>query len=250
MLITDDPFADAAAPAEESGNLLGPGFMHVIALRAALGHFGYSGDRRALEQGFASARALIASRSALGEAARPDLTELRLLADEVPEFGQLLTVASGEAETAVKAAAGRLWASLGLMSPPDGWSASERDTARMVFACACGPASATGPAWVQASLRRLSAARLATALTDQLSANEDLWMQTLGERYASLRHRCAPRTMIRSRGLSDLVRDDANCRAAVTRRLEGWLAEGARVDLLGAHLEAAVVHVRTPDRIA
>jgi hypothetical protein len=126
----------------------------------------------------------------------------------------------------------------------------------MVFACACDPAASTGPAatpgaqWLQASLRRIAASRLAGLIADDLCRSEAVWLTALGERYGSLRHRCAPRTSRRSRGLAEMLAADPETRRAVTRRLEGWVAAGGHPHELPAELEAAVVHARTPSRLA
>ncbi|HEY6526570.1 MAG TPA: hypothetical protein VIY10_22480, partial [Solirubrobacteraceae bacterium] len=71
-----------------------------------------------------------------------------------------------------------------------------------------------------------------------------------GDRYESVRHRCARRTTWRSLGLSDLLRGDELSRTAVTRRLERWMADGGLLPTLAGELEAAIVHARTPARFA
>jgi len=143
-----------------------------------------------------------------------------------------------------------MFTSLDVTARAPRWSAAERDTARMVFAYACGPVTAKSPEWLARSLRRISAPRIAAQLCAELARRESVWTAALGDGYASLRHRCAPRTRIRSRGLADLLRADADCRAAVTARLERWVISGGALQELPRELEAAVVHVRTPARLA
>lgn len=120
----------------------------------------------------------------------------------------------------------------------------------MVFACACTPAAQTNPARLQAGLRSLAAARFAELLGQELADSEEAWTRALAGRYDSVRHRCAPRTTRRSRGLSELLQSDEHAREAVVAGLERWLATGARLGVLADVLEAAVVHARTPARLA
>ena len=224
--------------------------VRLYALRAALARHAETGDAAHLGAGFAAARDLVAALAGPGPSGQPDLEGLRRLADALPEFGELLTVAADASAHAVAEAGERMWAALGLRSPAPAWTAAEHAAARTVYACACGPGATHGPEWLPASLRRISASRLAARLCEELCDREAVWLHALGDDYGSLRHRCAPRTPLRSRGLADLLRGDPECRAAVTRRLERWVSAGADLQTLAAELEAAVVHARTPSRMA
>ncbi len=252
MLITD-PDAGSAVLDNAWPLLADSDRTNLAAMRVAVRRFRALGDPAELERGFAAAHELIAALGGAdgsGAAGHPDLGRLHRLADVVEEFGDLLDAAADEAGRSVAAACTRLWDSLGLRSAPVGLTEVEHDAARMVFACACAPAPGAGSDRLRASLRRLPSARVARLLCGELCAHESVWLQAVGDRYGSLRHRCAPRTALRSRGLSDLLRGDEVCRAAVTERLERWVADGLRDDLLAAELEAAIVHTRTPSRLA
>jgi hypothetical protein len=95
-----------------------------------------------------------------------------------------------------------------------------------VFACACAPAMRMDPVRFQAGLRTLGAPRFAELLCREMAESEEAWTRALGDRYESVRHRCARRTTWRSLGLSELLRGDELSRVAVTRRLERWMADG------------------------
>ena len=181
---------------------------------------------------------------------RPELEQLRHLADVLPEFGELLTAAAGEAERVVCAGTVGVWSALGLRSAAPSWTPAERDAARMVFACACAPAMRMDPVRFQAGLRAVAAPRFAELLARELAESEEAWARALGDRYESVRHRCARRTTWRSLGLADLLRGDEMSRKAVTRRLERWMADGGLLPTLAGELEAAIVHARTPARFA
>ncbi len=220
-------------------------------LRVALGAYERSGDTVYLDVAFAAARGLLDALPWFGRHPRPDLAELRWVAQTVPEFAQLLSSAAGEAERAFAASLMAPWQALGLRTPPPGWIASELDAAEMLFACTCAAPEPTvsGPP-LPSSLRRLAARRLAIQLTGELVRDELLWQRALGRRYDSVRHRYARRTTWRHRGLAELVRDDEATRRAVSARLERWLADGGRLTALAGELEAALVHERTPARFA
>lgn len=219
-------------------------------LRDALAHHRATAAPEDLEAGFGAARAVVASVAQPRPDGRPDVEEMRRLAVQLPEFGEFVSVAADEAGRLARAATTSLWAQLELRSPPPAWTPPERDAARMLFACACAPGQDPDPSRLRDGLRALAAGRLAGLLAAELAASEDAWERALGERYQSVRHRCAPRTTWRSRGLSDLLREDERSRAAVTARLERWLAGGGAAAALGAELEAALVHARTPPRFA
>ena len=222
---------------------------HLFQLRAALGRYRATGSATELAAAFPAATGVIGALQ--GPAGgRPDLERLRRLAETLPEFGELLSYAVGEAERIVCAGTVGVWHWLGLRSTAPTWTPAERDAARMVFACACAPAMEFEPGRFQAGLRALAAPRFAKLLCREFAAGEAPWMRALGDRYESVRHRCARRTAWRSLGLSDLLRDDELARTAVTQRLERWMADGGMVATLAAELEAAIVHARTPARFA
>jgi hypothetical protein len=222
---------------------------HLQELRAALGRYRSTAAPAELSGAFPAASAMVGTmvRSVDG---RPELAQLRHLADTLPEFGELLSAATGEAERVICAGTAQVWGALGLRSPSPSWSPAERDAARMVFACACAPALRMDPVRFQAGLRAVGAPRFAQLLCRELAESEEAWIRALGDRYESVRHRCARRTTWRSLGLSDLLRGDERSRQAVTRRLERWMADGGLLPALAGELEAAIVHARTPARFA
>lgn len=223
---------------------------YVEELRLALARDRGGSAAGELERAFAAARGLVAAAGATGPGDRPDLEQMRALAVAIPEFGEFLARASDETARLVHGATSGLWSALGLRSPAPGWTAAEHEAAQMLFACACAPSQTGDPARLGEGLRALAAGRFAELLCAELQAGEAPWMHALAGRYASVRHRCAPRTTWRSRGLSDLLRVDERTRGAVRARLERWLAGGGALPLLGAELEAALVHARTPARFA
>jgi hypothetical protein len=222
---------------------------HLQQLRAALGRYRSTSAPAELASAFPAAAVMVATmvRSADG---RPELEQLRHLADTLPEFGEFLTAAAGEAERVIRVGTTGVWRALGLRSTPPSWTPAERDTARMVFACACAPAMRMDPVRFQAGLRALGAPRFAELLCREMAESEEAWTRALGDRYESVRHRCARRTTWRSLGLSELLRGDELSRVAVTRRLERWMADGGILPTLASELEAAIVHARTPARFA
>jgi hypothetical protein len=222
---------------------------HLLALRAALGRYRTSAAPAELSGAFPAASAMIATMLTSVDG-RPELEQLRRLAHTLPEFGELLSAAAGEAERAVCAGAVGVWRALGLRSTAPSWTPAERDAARMVFACACAPAMRMDPGRFQAGLRAVAAPRFAELLCRELAESEEAWTRALGDRYESVRHRCARRTTWRSLGLSDLLRGDDTSRKAVTTRLERWMADGGLLGALAGELEAAIVHARTPARFA
>jgi hypothetical protein len=222
---------------------------HLFQLRTALGRYRASGSAAELSAAFPAAGGVIGALQ-IPAGGRPDLEQLRRLAETLPEFGELLSSAAGEAERIVCAGTTGVWHRLGLRSAPPTWTPAERDAARMVFACACAPTMEVAPVRFQAGLRALAAPRFAQLLGRELAESEAAWTRALGDRYESVRHRCARRTAWRSHGLSDLLRGDEIARGAVARRLERWMADGGLVATLAAELEAAIVHARTPARFA
>jgi hypothetical protein len=257
MWTTDDQAAGLVTRGAVSGQrraLTEEALVHVAPLRAALGGYRRGGELAYLDAAFAAARGLVAALPWCSGQERPDLEELRWVARTVPEFDDLLTVASGEAERAISASRRSAWTALGLRPGQPGWTATELESARMLFACTCAaprsPGFAPGTArGIPAGLRGLGAGRQALQLTGELAREERLWQRTLGSRYESVRHRYARRTTWGDRGLADLLRDESTHRA-VTRRLERWLTDGGRLPALAGELEAALVHERTPPRFA
>jgi hypothetical protein len=220
------------------------------ALRDALGRYRGGSQLRDLEGAFVAAGGLVSTISERAPGDRPDLEELRHLALALPEFGELLSSAAGAAEQVVCAGTAGIWHMLGLSTAALSWTSTEREAARMVFACACVPAPLRDAARTQSGLRALAAGRFARLLCAELADSEDAWVRALGDRYDSVRHRCAPRTSRRSRGLSELLRADDAARHAVATRLERWMADGGVLPALAGELEAAVVHARTPAKFA
>ncbi|MGH2855928.1 MAG: hypothetical protein ACRDMJ_00430 [Solirubrobacteraceae bacterium] len=220
---------------------------HLGRLRGALGRYRDGAGPGHLELSFAAATDLVATLVAPG---RPDLEHLRALAVTVPELGELVSCAADAAEQAVDGVTRGLWRELGLRSSPPCWTEAERETARLVFACACAPDAGSGPERLGRSLRSIAAPRFAVLLCDQLSENEGAWRRALAERYESVRHRCARRNTWRRGGLAELLRSDPESRHAVSARIERWLIRDGDPALLGGELEAALVHSRTPARLA
>jgi hypothetical protein len=229
-----------------------PARVALIQLRDALLHYQAQRQPADLERAFAAATATVSFLQVPSDGGRPDLEEMRRLASALPEFGVFLSTAAGEAERAVCAGSGGLWRALGLRSAAPRWTPAERDAARMVFACACVPApdANANAGRLQASLRRIAAGRFAQLLCTEFAGSEDVWVRAFGDRYTSIRHRCARRTTWKSRGLSELLRTDEITRRAVSARLERWMAGGGQLAGLAGELEAALVHARTPPRFA
>lgn len=239
--------ATVSAPARVA--LAPEAIPHLQQLRAALSRYRTTGAPAELSGAFPATGAMIATLVPVVDG-RPGLEELRRLATALPEFGEFLSCAAAEAERVVCAGSVGVWRSLGLRSTAPSWTPAERDAARMVFACACAPALRMDPVRFQAALRAVAAQRFAELLCRELAESEEAWTRALGDRYESVRHRCARRTTWRSLGLSDLLRGDQISRQAVTDRLERWMAGGALLPTLAGELEAAIVHARTPARFA
>ena len=259
LLSEDDPTGLLAEPALTPTGVLGAvrvaalppeAIPYLRSLRVALSLYRSHGSAQQLEGAFGAAVALVSTLATPSAAGRPDLEQMRALTAALPEFGELVSAAAGEAERAVCAGTAGLWRALGLRSAPPAWTGPEREAARMVFACACAPAQQSPPTRLQDGLRALAAGRFAELLCRELAESEDAWTRALGDRYDSVRHRCARRTTWRSLGLSELLRTDDVSRQALSARLERWIASGGMMPALGAELEAALVHARTPARFA
>ncbi len=181
----------------------------------------------------------------------PEVSELRDLFEELPDYERLVEVAVSETEQSVQAAGERLWAWFGLASPPPRWNEGERGRARLLVACACAPLDDQVVGWLGPRLLKLAADRWAGLLVAELrQADEDMWRRVLGERYESVWRRCAPRGRWRTRELADLLANNPEVAGSMERQLSRWLAAGGHVDQLTAEVEAAFVHSRTPDRLA
>ena len=157
MLLSEDETQRHAALAG-AADRFGPGSDRTIGLalppeaapqlhrlREALARYRARCAPADLEGGFAAATAIVTALNGSAGSARADLEEMRALARALPEFGELLSSAAGEAERLVFAGTAELWGALGLQSTAPAWTSAEWETARMVFACACTPAAQTNP---------------------------------------------------------------------------------------------------------
>jgi hypothetical protein len=223
----------------------------VLALRAALARYEEARSARALDSAFASAAAAVAGLRGERASVPPDVGELRILFEKLPDYERLVEIAVSETERSVQAAGERLWAWFGLSTEPPRWNEGERARARLLVACACAPLDEQVRGWLGPRLLRLAADRWAGLLVGELRrADEELWRRVLGERYESVWRRFAPRGRWRSRELADLMAGDDEVAGAMQRRLARWLAEGGHAERLPDQVEAAFVHTRTPDRLA
>jgi hypothetical protein len=221
------------------------------ALALALDRYEADRSARALDVAFvAAARAVAGVRGERAQVA-PELSELRDLFEELPDYERLVNIAVSETERSVEAAGARVWAWFGLTGEPPRWDDGERSRARLLVACACAPLDSRVSTWLGPRLLRLAADRWARLLVGELRrADEDLWRRVLGERYESVWRRCAPRGRWRTRELADLIGRDDEVAGAMQRQFSRWLAEGGDVQRLPSVVEAAFVHSRTPDRLA
>jgi hypothetical protein len=223
----------------------------VATLRAAVAAYQHGGSLAQLDQAFLAAAGVVATLRGERAAQPPSVEEVSELFARLPEFERLVAIAVGEADRSARDAGARLWQSFGLRSDPPRWSDEERWRAALLVACACAPLSGHGRGWLRERLLSLAAARWARLLVRELqTADEALWIHALGPRYASVHRRCAPRSNWRTLGLSDLVRSDPRVGESLQQRLAGWLAGGGSFEVLPAELEAALVHGRTPARLA
>ncbi len=220
-------------------------------LRLALDRYAADRSPRSLDVAFvAAARAVAEVRGERAQVA-PELSELRSLFDELPDYERLVDIAVSETERSVEAASARLWAWFGLTSQPPRWNEGERSRARLLVACACAPLDSHVGEWLGPRLLRLAADRWAGLLVGELRrADEDLWRRVLAERYESVWRRCAPRGRWRTRELADLIARNDDVAGAMQRQLSRWLADGGDVERLPSEVEAGFVHSRTPDRLA
>jgi hypothetical protein len=220
-------------------------------LHAAVAQYESSGSPGALDEAFAAAAAAVARLRGERAGVPPERDEVRRLFEQLPEFERLVSIAAGQAELTAAAASARLWQWLGFGGPAPAWNEAERSRARLLVACACAPLDGRGAKWLGPGLRRLAAARWAALIVEGLrEADEQWWRGALGDRYESVRQRCAPRTTWRTRGLAVLPASDAATRATLQARLERWLAAGGDLERLPGELEASLVQSRTPARLA
>lgn len=224
---------------------------YVAALHAAILRYESGGSPTMLDEAFAAAAAAVGALRGERAGVPPEVDEVRWLFHRLPDFERLVSIAVGEAERAASAAGARLWQWLGLPSPPPSWDEAELSRARLLVACACAPLDGRGAQWLGPRLQRLAAPRWAGLIVTGLhGADEQWWRGALGERYDSVRQRCAPRTSWRTLGLAVLPATDVRTRATLNARLERWLAAGGDLERLPAELEASLVQSRMPARLA
>jgi hypothetical protein len=220
-------------------------------LHAAMLRYEATESPAALDEAFAAAAAAVAGLRGERAGVPPEMAEVRRLFEQLPDFERLVSLAVDRAQKTAGAAAERVWQWLGLRSAAPGWDEAERARAMLLVACACAPLDGRGAEWLGPRLRRLAAARWAELIVEGLcDADEEWWRGALGERYESIRQRCAPRTTWRTRGLAVLPGSDPRTRATLQARLERWLAAGGELDRLPAELEASIVQSRMPARLA
>ncbi len=245
-MVSGDPTSDGTSSQERGGEL-----EPVQALRLALDHYEERRSPQALDLAFSTAARAVAELRGERASAPPEVSEVRRLFEELPEYEELVNLAVGETEHSVQAAGARLWDWFGLSTPAPRWNDGERARARLLVACACAPLDEQVVRWLGPRLLKLAADRWAGLLTAELrGADEQLWQRVLGERYESVWRRCAPRGRWRTRELSDLLARDDDVAASLERQLARWLRDGARMERLTDQVEAAFVHSRTPDRLA
>ena len=245
------PFPSVSQPLEEgSSGPLGE-VRYADALHAAVLRYQQEHSPATLDQAFGAAAAAVAGLRGNRAGETPSVDEVRALFERLPDFELLVSIAAGEAERAAAAAGARIWQWFGFPGAPPGWDEAELSRARLLVACACAPLDGRGAQWLGPRLHRLAAGRWAGLLVEALGAvDEQWWQRALGERYESVRQRCAPRTTWRTRGLAVLAESDRRTRDTLQARLERWLAAGAELDRLPAELEASLVQSRTPPRVA
>ena len=182
----------------------------------------------------------------------PELSELRSLFDELPDYERLVNVAVSETERSVEAAGARLWAWFGLdtASRRAGTTESARGRACWWRAPARRWTARRRMAWTAVAHSSRRNGGRALLVGELRRADEDMWRRVLGDRYESVWRRCAPRGRWRTRELADLIARDDDVAGAMQRRLSRWLAGGGHIERLPAEVEAAFVHSRTPDRLA
>jgi hypothetical protein len=223
--------------------------QQLCVLRFSLERYQDCGRVAELDTGFAAAAAVVAGLRDAEPSNPQDASEVARLRAQLPAIDELLRAAGDAAEHSMRAGAQALWTTLDLRSEPPSWDPVERKAADVAFACALASPGA-GVQRLRAGLTRLASARWAALLLDELGGGEGVWVRALGERYPSVRHRCAPRKRWSDRGLAPLAREDERSRQGLSVALKAWLSDGADFQALPAALEAALVHARTPARHA
>lgn len=220
-------------------------------LRLALERYESGSSPQALDIAFAAAARAVAGLRGERANIAPEVSEVRRLFEELPDYERLVNLAVSETERSVEAAGARLWAWFDLKTPSPRWNEAERGRARLLVACALAPLDDQVGSWLGPRLLKLAAERWAGLLIVELRrADEDLWRRVLADRYDSVWRRCAPRGRWRARELSDLMAGNDEVAATMERRLSRWLAGGGHIERLPSEVEAAFVHSRTPDRLA
>ena len=222
-------------------------------MRLALEVFEETGDQQALDRAVAAALEAVQILRQLDSVHCPDAGEVSWLTFVLPDLRDLARVLVSQAEDAAQTYLDSLWRTLALGTAPPAWGEAERTTAQTLVVFALFSPGGSGLSTPSASLHRMSAERWAAALVNGFGAGEERpWRRALGERYASVRHRCAPggRFRARSRRLSELLPDENGLGPALRDRLSGWVRSGADPAALGTGFEAAVVHHRTASEYA
>lgn len=159
--------------------------------------------------------------------------------------------AVADTERAANAAAAHLWARVGLQGPPPRWNDSERAGARALLASLRGPLGPPEAARIRLRLLGLAAERWSALLVSSLrDADEEPLRRALGDRYASVRARYAPRTRFSARELSVLLAREGPTTEALRRQLVRWQLDGFDLERLAERVEAAFVQARAPVRLA
>jgi hypothetical protein len=155
------------------------------------------------------------------------------------------------AERAAAEGLTNLWRALRLRSKPPRWSEAELLSACQAVHQTAREEPARAMSEARMILRRVAARRLAERLVEELgTCREGTWRLILGERYASVAHRCAPRKGLRRGTLAGAVAADPRLRADLADRLAEWFRLGAPMMELADIAEAVLVHHRTPARRA
>ena len=88
----------------------------VLALSTALERYEAGRSARSLDVAFAAAAAAVADLRGARASAPPDVSELRSLFEQLPDYERLVEVAVSETERSVRSAGARLWSWFGLES--------------------------------------------------------------------------------------------------------------------------------------
>lgn len=214
-----------------------------LAIRGALGRYRLSHDLRALGEAFAAGRAATAATAGIPRAAAAERRRYSRLA----AVEELIDAVTDAADGLIASELARIWTALGFPGASPRWTAQERRSARRMVALAVVAEESQALPGMVAALRRVAAPRLARLLVRELERRgEEPWRRLLGERYASVAHRCAPRPRLRSRQLPSLLAEDPALAEELGKRLAGWFRAGAAPAALAGVVEAVIVHFRTP----